>query len=55
LFVHVWPLVHVPQFNVPPHPSEIDPHVAPRAEQVFGVQLPEHDETGFVVGVGQSL
>jgi hypothetical protein len=54
LWVHVWPLPHVPQLNVPPHPSETVPHVAPSAEQVVGVQPPEHDETGLVVGVGQS-
>jgi hypothetical protein len=55
LLVHVWPLVHVPQLRVPPQPSAIAPHVAPTAEHVLGVQPPEHDETGFVVGVGQSL
>jgi hypothetical protein len=55
LFVHVCPLVHVPQFSVPPHPSEMDPHVAPSAEHVFGVHEPGHDDTGFAVGVGQSL
>jgi len=55
LLVHVWPLAQVPQLSVPPHPSLMAPHVAPRAEQVFGVQPPEHDPTGFAVGVGQSL
>jgi hypothetical protein len=55
LLVQVWPFVHVPQDSVPPHPSAIDPQVAPSAEHVFGVQPPAQDETGFVVGVGQSL
>jgi hypothetical protein len=55
LLVQVWPLVQVPQFSVPPQPSEMDPQVAPTAEHVFGVQPPEHDETGSAVGVGQSL
>jgi hypothetical protein len=30
------------------------PHVAPRAEHVFGVHDPAHAATGFAVGVGQS-
>jgi hypothetical protein len=55
LFVHVCPLVHVPQSSVPPHPSEMDPQVAPRAEHVFGVHEPAQADTGFAVGVGQSL
>jgi hypothetical protein len=55
LLVQVWPLEHVPQFKVPPQPSAIDPHVAPSAEQVLGVQPLEHAATGFAVGVGQSL
>jgi hypothetical protein len=55
LFVHVCPLGQVPQVSVPPHPSPMDPHVAPSAEHVFGVQEPAHADTGFAVGVGQSL
>jgi hypothetical protein len=30
--------VHEPQESTPPQPSEIEPHVAPWAEQVVGVQ-----------------
>jgi hypothetical protein len=55
LFVHVWPLGHVPHVSVPPQPSETEPHVAPAAEHVLGVQPVRHVETGFCVGVGQSL
>jgi hypothetical protein len=55
LFVQVCPLEHVPQLTVPPHPSEMDPQVAPTAEQVLGVQPVEQLATGFCVGVGQSL
>jgi hypothetical protein len=55
LFVHVWPLGQVPQLSVPPQPSETEPHVAPTLEHVFGVHPVEHAETGFCVGVGQSL
>jgi hypothetical protein len=53
--VQVWPLGHVPQLSVPPQPSDTEPHVAPTAEHVFGVQPVEHTATGFCVGVGQSL
>jgi hypothetical protein len=53
--LQVWPLGHVPQLRVPPQPSETEPHVAPTAEQVFGVQPVAHAATGFCVGVGQSL
>jgi hypothetical protein len=55
LFVQVWPLGHVPQLSVPPHPSETAPHVAPTAVHVFGVHDPAQAPTGFAVGVGQSL
>jgi len=34
LFEHSSPVEHVPQFRVPPHPSEIVPQVAPWAAQV---------------------
>jgi len=53
LLVQVCPLGHVPQFRVPPHPSESDPQVAPCAEHVVGVQV--HTGAGLAVGVGQSL
>jgi hypothetical protein len=56
LLVQVWPLGQVPQLNTPPHPSEMEPQVAPRAAQVLGVQVPTGQAaTGLVVGVGQSL
>jgi hypothetical protein len=56
LLVQVWPLGQVPQVKMPPHPSEIEPHVAPKAAQDFGVQEPPgHALTGFATGVGQSL
>src|SRR5258708_30302919 len=55
LFVHVCPLGQVPQLTVPPQPSASAPQVAPWAEHVVGVQLPEHATTGLAVGVGQSF
>src|SRR3989338_1171800 len=35
------PLVHVPQSNCPPHPSERLPQNAPRDSHVIGVQTTE--------------
>src|SRR5580658_2927766 len=55
LFVHVCPLGHTPQLSVPPQPSDTEPHVASAALHVFGVQPLVQTETGFCVGVGQSL
>jgi hypothetical protein len=55
LFVHVCPLGQVPQLIAPPQPSASAPQVAPCAEHVVGVQLPEHATTGLAVGVGQSF
>jgi hypothetical protein len=52
---HVCPLGHVPQFSVPPQPSDTEPHVAPTPEHVFGVHPVAQAATGFWVGVGQSL
>jgi hypothetical protein len=41
LLLQVSPALHVPQLNVPPQPSAIDPHVAPDAAQVVGTQASE--------------
>jgi len=35
---HAWPLGQKPQSSVPPQWSEMDPHSAPKAAQVVGVQ-----------------
>src|SRR5207247_44176 len=40
LFVHVWPLPHVPQVSVPPQPSAMLPQLKPSPEHVFGVHGP---------------
>ncbi len=42
---HVCGEVHVPQFNVPPHPSDTEPQFFPSAEQVVGVQIAEETDT----------
>src|SRR3989338_9074186 len=38
LLWQVYPVLQIPQFNVPPQPSAIEPHWALKMEQVPGVQ-----------------